>query len=178
MITETVVNKEKTKVKQERLNLDRLKEVLSYDKETGVFIWRSGAPRRLIGRVAGYVTHHGNRLIGVDGVMYFAHRLAWFYINGGWPKEEIDHKDLNKDNNAISNLREATHSQNGCNKSKLRENTSGYKGVVRHQYGRWQAQIKHNKKMYYLGLFDDPKEAHGAYLTASKELHGEFGRSH
>ena len=131
-----------------------------------------------VGQVAGSTNTNGHRQIRLDGIFWVAHRLAWFYVHGEWPENEIDHVDLNKDYNAITNLREATHFEN-CNNRKASPltNTSGYKGVSLCR-GKWTAQIKHKGKCHHLGYFDDPEEAHQAYVTASHKYHGQFGRIH
>jgi len=107
--------------------------------------------------------------------MYYAHRLAWLYVHGKWPPAEIDHKDCDPANNRISNLRLATHAQNAANAHLRRTSTSGLKGAYRHQK-KWLAQITYNGRRIYLGVFDTDKEAHAAYVAASKDLHGSFTR--
>jgi protein involved in sex pheromone biosynthesis len=96
-----------------------------------------------------------------------------------WPKEEIDHINMAKDDNRIANLREANRSQNMSNIAKPIHNTVGLKGVTRHKAypGKFMAQIVVNKKNKYLGIFDTVEEAHAAYAAASQQLHGEFGRT-
>lgn len=168
-------DKERIRAKQTLLSHGRLTQALSYDSATGVFRWKE-VRRGPVGRVAGHLNTNGHRQIKLDGLYWIAHRIAWFYVHGVWPENEIDHKDLNKDNNAIENLREATHVEN-CNNRKAspKTNKSGYKGVSL-QHGRWHAQIKRKGKCYHLGLYDDPAEAHAVYVAASQKFHGEFGR--
>lgn len=163
--------------RQKLLTHDRLLDVLSYDAISGVFRWKLAMMGRIkAGQVAGTFNGNGHRQIGLDGKIWMAHRLAWFYVHGVWPADEIDHRDLNKDNNAIVNLREATHIEN-CNNRRAspKTNKSGFKGVSKLR-GKWHAQIKHKRRCYHLGYFDDPNEAHAAYVAASKKYHGEFGR--
>lgn len=91
---------------------------------------------------------------------------------------QVDHKDTDGLNNRRNNLREATVSQNQRNRRLDRNNTSGYKGVAWHKVtGKWQARITLRGESNYLGVFDTPQEAHAAYVAASAELHGEFGRA-
>jgi len=90
-------------------------------------------------------------------------------------KKQIDHIDDNSLNNQRNNLRLATSSQNGMNRGKQKNNTSGYKGVSRHiKAEKWQASIKLHKKLIYLGIFKSKKEAKIAYEKAAEKLHGEF----
>lgn len=169
---------ERTLEKEALLTHARLTEILSYDTETGVFTWKVSMMGRIkIGQAAGTLNTNGHRQIKIDGVYWLAHRLAWFYVNRTWPDDEIDHIDLNKDNNAIANLRQASHLENCRNRKKPMTNTSGYKGVSWVK-GQWQAQIKHHGQCIHLGAFDDPEEAHQAYVAASDKYHGEFGRVH
>jgi hypothetical protein len=91
---------------------------------------------------------------------------------------DVDHKDGDGLNNRRDNLRPATKSQNMRNRRMGCNNTSGFKGVYLHkESGKWVAQIKSGSKPKYLGIFTSPEEAHAAYCTASRELHGEFGRT-
>src|SRR5690242_11158228 len=114
---------------------------------------------------------------------YYAHRLAWFYVYQVWPKDEIDHINRIPDDNRILNLREANRIENMRNIATPKHNTTGFKGVTRHKFypGKFMAQISSTtelkrRKTKYLGIFDTAEEAHAAYVAASRELHGEFGR--
>lgn len=153
----------------------RLLEVLDYNPTTGLFVWRvNTANRDLVGRVAGTTTHNGYVQVWVDNRAYLGHRLAWFYSFGVWPKR-IDHRDQNKKNNRLSNLRDVTQSQNMANVGRRANNTSGFKGVAWHkQAKKYVARIKVNYRNIHLGLFDTPEAAHSAYCAKAKELFGEF----
>jgi hypothetical protein len=90
---------------------------------------------------------------------------------------DVDHLDLNKLNNTRSNLRKCTHSQNQHNRSKYANNISGYKGVFWHKHEKkWQAAIKANGKIIYLGYYADAQDAARAYDAAALKYHGEFAR--
>lgn len=89
---------------------------------------------------------------------------------------DVDHKDGDGLNNLRINLRVATHSQNRCNQRISKSNTSGFKGVSRRKTGKWKAQIMVGRRSFYLGLYDTPEAAHAAYIAASVDLHGEYGR--
>ena len=111
----------------------------------------------------------------IDKRPYLAHRLAWLYVMGEFPKNDIDHVDTNGCNNKISNLRLATKSQNGANSKLPKNNTSGYKGVTwAKRNKKWMAQIMVDRKHVCLGFFHDPKLAYEAYKKASREYFGEF----
>lgn len=157
------------------LTYARLKEVLSYDPVTGDFMWLVDKPSRIkAGDLAGTV-RNGYRSIKIDQKMYLSHRLAWLYMTAAWPDQWIDHRDRDKLNNCFSNLRECTPSQNGANS---RAKKAAFKGVFWHKLQRrWQASIKVNQKIYFLGWFDDPVAASAAYAEAAKHHFGEFART-
>lgn len=163
-----------------RLTAERLREVISYDPETGVFCWRvTLSNRNHAGSRAGcQCSRDDYRLIGIDGVVYKANRLAWLYMTGKWPAHLIDHKNLDRGDDRWDNLREATHSQNLSNRGAQRNNTSGFKGVHFHpQSGRWRARIAKDGKHISLGLHDTAENAHLAYTAAAIDLHGEFAHA-
>lgn len=155
----------------------RLREVLNYDRNTGVFRWlvNMSASAR-IGQLAGCKSR-GYIVIRVDGTLYPAHRLAWLYETGAFPTDWLDHRNLNKADNRFDNLRPATHSQNAANVSRRANCASGMKGVTWHKRaGKWLAQIRKSGKNNYLGLYATKEEAHSAYAAAAFHLHGEFAR--
>jgi Demerecviridae HNH endonuclease len=153
----------------------RLLSVLDYDADTGIMIWKKQlSGRRRAGTVAGSIGGSGYWRIRIDGVEYLAHHLAWFYVYGVWPKR-LDHKDTDKLNNRILNLRPATVSQNAANKRR-QKNISGFKGVQKRPNDRWRAIIETRGKSLTLGTFGTPEEASAAYFKAAKRLFGEFAR--
>ena len=107
----------------------------------------------------------------VDRRKYYAHRLAWFFYYGEWPNGHLDHKDRDPANNAISNLRECTFSENHQNSTRSR-GSSKYRGVSWcKKANKWKAQIGANNKKVYLGYFDDELEAANAYREAKEKYH-------
>jgi hypothetical protein len=161
------------------LDRKRLLELLHYEPETGVFtrLVRTAQCMR-VGDVAGRTDTWGYRQIGVDGRKHLAHRLAWLYVTGEWPAEQIDHVNGDRSDNRIVNLRLATGSQNQANMRKRGDNTSGYKGVAWNAKCRkWQAYIGVNGRRHHLGLFNDPAEAHAAYISAAQGHFGEYARA-
>lgn len=160
------------------LTIERLKELLHYDPETGVFTWilvrRGGRP----GKEAGNIHKvHGYRSLMIDSKEHKCHRLAWFYMTGEWPKEHVDHINSDRSDNRWCNLREATHSQNMMNRGRLPQNRSGLKGVsFNKQSGKWRSEGECGGKRFYLGAFDCPAAAHLAYVVWADIHHGEFAK--
>lgn len=158
---------------------ERLKELFTYNPNDGLFIrivGRSG-PNARAGDVAGCDNGQGYIRIYVDGAPYKAHRLAWFYMYGEWPGE-IDHVNMDRSDNRISNLRPATRAQNRANTKAYSNNKSGEKGVSWYKAtGKWKAQIQKNGKKVGLGYFETIESASAAYKAASKEMFGEFARA-
>lgn len=169
-----------------KLTRERIRELLSYDPETGIFTWlrRPGIDRctntwntRFVGTVAGSINDQGYRVICIDRSDYRAHRLAWAYANGDWPSAEIDHINGDRSDNRIANLRQASRGENMRNSRKRRDNTSGRKGVTwDNRERKWHARIKHAKKCRSLGYFNTAEAAAQAYADAARRLHGEFAR--
>lgn len=159
------------------LTAERLREVLHYDPETGVFTWLGRSRRR--GLVAGYTETVGYHVIFVGtraaGKLYKAHRLAWLYMTGEWPTDMIDHANGNKTDNRWVNLRAADRSRNLINSRRRRDNTTGFKGVSLNR-GRYMASLTKGGKTMNLGRFDTAEEAHEAYCAAAREHFGEFAR--
>lgn len=151
---------------------------LSYDPSTGEFRWKKSIRNgHGDGTIAGCLHRSGYMLISVSRIKFPSQRLAWLFHTGEWPKDHIDHINMEKADNRICNLREATYSQNAFNIPKPPCNTSGFKGVswsTRSQ--KYRAQITAYGRRHYLGLFDDAAIAHEAYKAASARLHGEFSR--
>jgi len=164
------------------LTIDALKSVLTYDQDTGIFYWlaRSNwrASSRFAGKPAGSADRKGYLRICLFGKSYLAHHLAWFYMTGEWPKDQIDHEDLNKANNKWTNLREATNAQNKMNSPVRRDSRSGLKGIKWHtQALKWWARISVKGKRISLGLYDCPAAAHLAYVVEADKSFGKFARA-
>lgn len=160
------------------LTHEQLLELLTYDVKTGQFFHKKNVRGKRIkaGDQAGYVDGQYME-IGIDRKYYKLHRLAWFYVTGAWPKNDIDHINQDGLDNRFENLREATRAQNRCNVGKTIKNTSGWKGVSWHRaQEKWVARIGVGKKRISLGYFEDIREAAEAYIFAALELHGEYAR--
>lgn len=161
-----------------------LKQRLHYDPETGVFTWLpySGHKQRWnkkhAGKIAGARMTIGYLLIRIDGQQYLAHRLAFLYMTGKFPPNQVDHKNYDRSNNSWANLRPATKQQNMRNRKAQKNNTTGFKGVYFHrQMNKYGARIKIGIKCKSLGLFDTAKAASIAYANAAHIYFGEFARS-
>lgn len=154
----------------------QLKSVLLYNAETGEFSWTRNVRPRRFGVKAGYVSPNGYVNISIKGRQYLAHRLAWLYVHGSWPKNHIDHKNGDPGDNRIANLREATPQQNSANSRIASNNTSGIKGVVRIPRGKWVASIRVDGKTFRSRQFDNRHDAAKAYAKMAVRCFGEFAR--
>ncbi len=172
------------------LTASRAREMLDYDPQTGAFTWKvrplshfkseanqTTWNKKNAGKAAGLRDSIGYVSIRIDRKPYGAHRLAWLLMTGEWPAEKIDHRDLNRSNNAFSNLREATHSDNITNTRVRKDSLSGRKGVHFHKAsGLWHVRIMKNGKHHSVGYFRDIESAATAYERAAQKFHGEFAR--
>lgn len=159
------------------VSLERLREVLDYDPDTGIFRWKQSFVHRVKGGVAG-ADVRGYVVIQIDGVRIRAHRLAWLWVHGSYPIALLDHINAVRSDNRIANLRNATHSQNSANRQNRPDNKVGLKGVYRHKAREsYVAEIVKEGERMYLGSFATPELAHEAYVKAAKELFGEFARA-
>jgi hypothetical protein len=142
-----------------------LREVISYDQESGVFTEIKSGARADKPCTSGYM------LVYLGGRNYRAHRLAWFYMTGTWPAKMIDHENRCKSDNRWSNLREATPSGSSYNRKGWGK--SGLKGV-RKEFNKWIAQGSVNGKTVKIGSYDTPDEAHQAYIAFTQRKAGAF----
>ena len=151
------------------LTSDQLNEWLDYNPKTGQFTWKAG---RRKGKVAGYTRKKPARpyvVIQLDGQKHLAHRLAWLYMMGDWPPDEIDHINGDPTDNRWSNLRMATPSLNNHNKSY--QNKTGYQGVRRYASGRCQARICKDGQRFNLPVRQTLEEAAADYQMARAALY-------
>ena len=165
--------------KHGQLTQCRLKEVLGYNPETGVFVWLAARGNAIAGAVAGSTDGNGYRSVAIDGRRYLMHRLAWLYVWGEFPPCAIDHRDHDKANNRIANLRAVNGSQNQQNRLLQANNKSGYRGVVWNKgVARWQSSIQVNGTRTHIGLFDTPESAYAAYQAAAARMHTHNPAAH
>ena len=154
------------------MDLNELKRYLSYDPETGVFTWLAkSSDKTRLGSAAGCRRPDGYVKIKIFGTGFLAHRLAWFYVHGNWPDEEIDHINRIRDDNRISNLRAVKKRQQQQNLKLSERNTTGFTGVSKRASGMYRANITKDGKQVQLGVFETPQEASDAYMAAKKKYH-------
>lgn len=163
---------------KEQLTSECVAKRLNYNSETGVFTWKTPTAAMLKpGDIAGTIHKTGYVKIILDGISYWAHRLAWLYYYKEWPKGEayqIDHINGNKADNRICNLRLVTNKKNTRNHGLYKHNISGTSGVCFNmQQGKWQAYEKYEKKykQKHLGYFLNYEEA----VVARKQAEKEYG---
>jgi len=155
----------------------RLLELLHYSPTTGTFTWRVSRGNQVRRGDRAGCLHEGYWQIKIDGTLYYSHKLAWFYVHGVWPEEEIDHKNGTPPQNPIRNLRPASRCQNMWNRKMPCSNTSGFKGVSFYRRnGKYRAQIMQFGKKKHLGYFDTPEQASAVYVAAAEARFGEFAR--
>ncbi len=142
------------------LTQNRLKEVLKYDNESGLFTWISVKHGAKVGDFAGHAEYSGYIRIGVDGKMYRAHQLAFLYEEGYFPENEIDHINRVRNDNRWANLREASRQCQLRNSAERSDNTTGVKGLRWNKANkRWDARITVGGKQYHIGCFEDKLDA-------------------
>lgn len=161
--------------KSDAITAERLRELLLYDPETGMFTNRCRRGNKAhAGAIAGFISK-GYRRLCIDGALVLAHRAVWCYVTGSWPTNQLDHIDRDKLNNRISNLRNATNSVNQQNRLRARtDNAIGLLGVSKSTSRRtkpWLAKIQGNGHQRFIGYFSTPEEAHEAYLSAKARYH-------
>ena len=156
------------------ITVDRLREILHYEPESGEFRWRVSPRYRIdAGDVAGSL-QQGCRRVRIDGRRYRGSRLAWLYMTGVWPEHEVDHINLDSTDNRWGNLREATRAQNQAN-TRAR-GLSGLKGACLHHSGAWEAKITVAGKTIHLGHFNTREAAFRAYADAALKYFGEYAK--
>jgi len=160
------------------LDQKTIKEMLNYNPETGMFTWIVVPNNTIkIGMIAGKLMPNGYIHIGLNKRMYYAHRLAFLWMTGSFPKETVDHINRKKSDNRWENLRPASTSENMINRISTR-NTSGCKGVYWHKNAqKWHARGTKNKTSKSLGLFASLEEASKRFKDWQKENFGDFACS-
>lgn len=163
------------------LTQQRLRELLHYDPNTGIFTWRVARGNIKSGATAGSAAYgHGYRVIKLDGRAYLAHRLAWLYVHGAFPVAEVDHINGVVSDNRVSNLRPAELKQNRRNRRAKRGTRTGLKGVTyipRNTIRPYQARIYVDGRSIFLGNYSTASGAHAAYAAAAPIYHGAFSRA-
>ena len=155
---------------------DQLQALLHYDPETGLFTWKIKTCRKVVpGAVAGYIKPEGYTIIRINKIGYRASRLAWLYMTGQHPLNDIDHIDGNPRNNSFNNLRDVTTAGNIQNQRRAHNRNktgAGFLGVSKlKSTKRWRARICTKGVQTLIGWFDTPEEAHQAYVEAKRRIH-------
>ena len=125
--------------------------------------------RKRVGTEAGTLDPNGYIYIQINGKRYAAHQIVWAMTYGYWVS--LDHINGIRSDNRIENLREATQAEQCQNRIKGQNKSSKYMGVSYRKNGKWLAQIRLNRKLYRLGLFDTEEKAYEAYLKTKERLH-------
>jgi HNH endonuclease len=153
------------------LTADQARQIFDYDRESGQLTFAAtGVP-------AGFKSGMGYLYVRIDGrdPSYLVHRVIWLIVHGKWPVRHVDHKNGNKVDNAINNLREATPAENLRNMKMHRDNAIGLKGASWSMTKKkFRADIMVAGKRFFLGYYKTAEEAHHAYCRAAVEKHGEF----
>jgi hypothetical protein len=156
------------------LTAERLRELLHYNPDTGVFTRITKVPRGSMPGIVRGTKKYGYLNFSVDGRVYRAHRLAWLYMTGEWPVEYVDHINGVKDDNRFANLRAADGSLNTQNQRKARKDnlSTGLLGVSwNSKRNIYKASIRINGKLTHLKNCKTAEEAHQVYLEAKRKYH-------
>ena len=151
------------------INHTALTDALYYNEQFGIFVWRKGRQGIKAGSIAGSINGRGYVGVTIDRINYLAHRLAWFYVNGEWPKLSIDHINHTKTDNRLSNLRDVGQSENSRNMSGSNGRVMGVHWAK--DKGSWEARIRDGGKNHFLGRFKNKDDA----IKARKAAEVQYG---
>jgi hypothetical protein len=165
------------------LTAEQVRELLDCDPEQGRLIWKARAKpspsnwnARWAGTEAGYLDPStGYRRIEIDGHPYPAHRVIWLWCKGWLPRRDIDHRDGDKTNCAIGNLRPATKVQNAQNRrppTKRGDAPPGCSWDQKRQ--KWQVYVRKSGKNHFVDRFTSREAASRAYQDVVADLHGAY----
>lgn len=162
--------------KTAKLTADRAREVLNYNRATGLLTWKVNRPGCTAGVQAGTVNGDGYVQVEIDLVLYKGHRLAWLIETGDWPRGQVDHINRVRADNRWANLRDATPLDNSRNRNPSPSSKSGIIGVAP-AGSKWTAYIGVNNRTLHLGRFTDLAAAAAARRDAERIHFGEFAPS-
>ena len=169
-----------------KLTAARVRELLDCDPELGTLRWRErpGHPdfnRQWAEKLAGGLDPSTGYLrLMIDGRHYYVHRVVWLHTKGYWAPKDLDHRDRDKINCVIGNLRPATKAQNNANRRTRPGKDGAPRGCRLNRSNKYQVQIEaggangKRGRSIYLGSFATAEEAGRVYREAAADLHGEF----
>jgi hypothetical protein len=161
-----------------------VRQLFNYHAATGVLTWRVTPSRRMhAGDRAG--TEHYNkrynkqgkpesRVICIDYQRYRETNIIWLWMTGVWPTHDVDHADVNPFNNAWSNLRLATRSENIANQKSQRPGK--LKWAYKTKEGNYQSKVQMHGVSHFLGTYSTEQEAHDRAYVVARRLHKQFVR--
>lgn len=155
------------------LTQKELKSIFYYDPETGIFTRKIKlAQSSKTGEIVGVLTKSRHLKAAIRNKEYYLHRLAWFYMTGSWPKDQIDHINQNPGDNRFCNLRGVNNQENNKNQSLRITNKSGFTGINwDKETSKWTARIMINYKTLFLGCYEGLDDA----IEARKEANIKYG---
>lgn len=157
------------------ISSDYLKSIIDYNPVSGKLTWISSRQHINAGSPAGTINKKGYLQVKIDQNLYAGHRLAWLFMKGCWPDNEVDHINGIKSENIWENLREVNHSQNMTNSRVRKDNASGVTGVYLNKgIDRWVARININGKKVDVRCDGTFEGAVKARKEAEIEHYGEF----
>ena len=160
------------------LTKEQAEKFVAYDQDSGVLTWKYDNKYHKIGDVAGHNNGSGYLSIRLNGRPYLVHRVAWLLMMGKFPDGQLDHKNLDKEDNRWSNLRGATPTLNQANTEKRSNNTSGFKCVYwDNRYCKWRVRMWIGNHFRSMGSYISKHEAHAAYCEVAQRVYGEYART-
>ena len=162
------------------MDQETLKKHLDYCPDSGQFTWSKRRGPVPAGKPADSISNEGYIRIGLEGRRWQAHRLAFLYMTGRLPPEDVDHINGVRTDNRWCNIRMVNRTDNTRNSAKCRTNRSGVTGVSwARNAGKWASYIGSAYKKVHLGLFDDFFDAICARKSAENQhkYHPNHGRT-
>lgn len=160
--------------KRRDIDIDLLRKSMDYDPEAGIFtvsVWRAsqtgriGSPKFVqAGRQLGYLGPHGYWVVGFQGRKWLGQVLAWAYVHGEIPAEDIDHENRIKTDNRIDNLRKVSRGQNMRN-CERHDRRGAALGTTLRKDGLWASLVSDSGRTVFLGAYPTQAEAHAAHQT-------------
>jgi hypothetical protein len=148
---------------------EELKEQLDYNPETGIFTWKKLPEKRPNNGIAGSLDNRGYTYIRINKKLYLAHRLAWLYVYGEWPQNNIDHINGIKYDNRIENLRDIPQREN-CQNYTIHRNGKLVGCYFNKNAQKWQARIRVKGRLKHIGYYNTEQEAHQVYMNEVNKL--------